>query len=239
VSPDIYNSRVILVVYGFKIHTTKMRFQALSRLAKRIIFGHPHETHWVSNGRVHFREGGFVTSASNRAEFSATNFYEVSAIQDLLSGDDFQHSLEIGAGYGRLSPWISRYSTNHVAIDINREAIHEASELYPTINFLNSDATKLPFLSSKFQLVFTWTVLQHIPDQYINQVIREIERVVTGDGQVIICEDTQGPGNEKTWVRTSESYSNLFENLSLHDRIPRKVHPRHQSEFRGEIMVYK
>lgn len=52
--------------------------------------------------------GGFAGEVINRPSFAARNYYEISNILTILSDFDIQPStaIEVGSGYGRLSPWI-------------------------------------------------------------------------------------------------------------------------------------
>jgi ubiquinone/menaquinone biosynthesis C-methylase UbiE len=176
----------------------------------------------------------------------ARHNFELLCVQALLNGRQFEKSLEVGCGFGRLSPHFARRSTRHVAIDINDEALALARSTYPEIDFRHASATDLPFADAEFDLVSTWTVLQHIRPPIIERVVKEIARVLASKGTLLICEETRLAneplsGNAHTWHRTVDSYRALFPSLTLVsdrsieeiDRIPGMTSPGRVMLFRG------
>jgi ubiquinone/menaquinone biosynthesis C-methylase UbiE len=171
----------------------------------------------------------------------ARHNYEVERIDTLLDGVSVERSLEIGCGYGRLSVIFGRHSLQHIGIDINEEALSMARMSYPRIDFRLERAEALPFENDAFGLICTWTVLQHIPDDRLPAVAREISRVLGPGGILLMCEETRSPGVEigHTWHRTVQSYDEMFATLTLHhhseidqlNRIPGMESP-------GEVMMF-
>src|SRR5438309_10185482 len=76
---------------------------------------------WKRQGDfVMFEWDGFVDAPSMPLLF-ARHHYETSLIRRLLGDKHAQRSLELGCGYGRLSPTFASLSARHTAIDINPE----------------------------------------------------------------------------------------------------------------------
>jgi len=165
------------------------------------------------NGYITFEEGGFVASPSNRAEFSAKIYYEVSGLRDhlvQLPREHFSRSLEIGCGYGRLTPWIAEFSQDHFAIEPNKEALIEAEKSYPHVKFKSCGIENAPFNGECFDLVVSWTVLQHIPDKEIKHACQKIYNITNKNGIVVLAENTESGNSISVWDRSVEEYSDML-----------------------------
>ncbi len=203
---------------------------------------------WVhlEDGSITFREEGFV-AAGSPASLLARHNYETACIRHLLRDVDALRSLEVGCGYGRLSPVLAEFSRAHLALDINEAALEQARTMYPELTFQRASASDLPFPSDCFQLVTTWTVVQHIPPGQIAAACSELIRVLVPGGVLLTCEETRQAGRPAggrrpphTWHRGVEDYQRLFEPLSLAyssfihelDRLPGMQSP-------GRVMLWR
>jgi ubiquinone/menaquinone biosynthesis C-methylase UbiE len=120
-------------------------------------------------------------------------------------------SLEIGCGFGRLSPYIAEHFEQHTAVDINNWAVSEASRFYPEISFSVASATELPFPDHSFDAVLTWTVLQHIPNSLVGNALSEINRVANPKSLLILCEATLNAAiPEKGWEHTHDRFPEFY-----------------------------
>jgi SAM-dependent methyltransferase len=209
----------------------------LSPTSKR--FGY----NWVHlpDGSVTFREHGFV-SADSPASLLARHNFETLRIRLELEGSTALRSLEIGCGFGRLSPTFSEYSQHHVAIDINAEALRLAHATYPDIMFLQASAGSLPFADGYFDVVSTWTVIQHVRPEAIASVCAELRRVLAPDGTLLLCEETRWPDKSggHSWHRRPSEYAALLSPLSLqrHSYIS-EIDRLQGMESPGEVMVFQ
>lgn len=152
---------------------------------------------FVPKARTWRRDGAYITftshgfvAARTPEELLARHNYEVAEIAAALRGRSFKRSLEVGCGFGRLSPSFARSSAHHVAIDINPEALHSAQRFYPGMDYKIASVTDLPFESQTFDMISTWTVLQHVPPAYIEKALSEIVRVATDGALLLFCEET-------------------------------------------------
>jgi SAM-dependent methyltransferase len=197
---------------------------------------------WFNKGDfITFKEAGFV-SAPSPALLLARHNYETKYIRTALSGVKAEKSLEIGCGYGRLSPTINEFSSAHVAIDINEDALKIASQCYPQIKFLAGSATALAWPDAHFDLVVTWTVLQHVPAQLIDKALAEIRRVLKPAGTLLMCEATRYPNHTPghTWDRDPSFYDTHLlplervwsSDVKEIDAIPGLTTP-------GEVMIFR
>lgn len=163
-----------------------------------------------------FSNEGFAY-AKSIPELMTRNYYEEAYIRRLLAGRRFAQSLEIGCGFGRLSPVIAEFAEKHLALDINESALKQAKQHFPGIRFELGSATKLPLPDRAVDLVFTWTVLQHIPAGHFEEAIAEIKRVRTKDACILICEavgETDAKGGH-TFGRSAERYAAYFKPLRM------------------------
>jgi SAM-dependent methyltransferase len=191
------------------------------------------------DGSVTFQERGFVAAASPSALLARHN-YETARIRRELDGQRFRRSLEIGCGYGRLSMTFAEHSDEHVAVDINADALATARTAYPHLTFEEAAPGVLDFPDHHFDVIYTWTVIQHVPPSAIEAMCDQILRALTPSGTLLICEETREPGSyDHTWHRTVGEYQALFAPLKLKDHgylteidaIPGMVSP-------GEVMHF-
>jgi SAM-dependent methyltransferase len=186
-------------------------------IVRRLLPNHPRLGYpWIrsTDGSITFREEGFV-AAQSPALLLARHHYEVACIRNLLRGMEIGRSLEIGCGYGRLTPTFAEFSAEHIAVDINPTALDKACQAYPDYDFRAGSATELPFLDAQFDLVTTWTVLQHIPPDRIEVACNELRRVLAPGGTLLLCEETRSAGQPvgrrpHTWHRHPDDYQRLL-----------------------------
>ncbi len=183
---------------------------------------------------ITWRLGGFVQGAKSRPEFSARLYYDVSALREPLeefTPEQTDRTLEVGCGYGRLTPWIDDLVTQTDAVDPNESAIENATEQYPQINFSVELAQELPYPDDSFDLIVTWTVLQSIPPDVIHEVTEEMVRVLAPGGVLILAEQVEKPDREITWSWSESEYQELFGSLELIESRPRPVEPTFDPEY--------
>lgn len=84
--------------------------------------------------------------------------------------------LEIGAGTGLQARQFSAAGFRMDAIDL-RESAYRESRIWPVVDY---DGRHIPFPDKTFDVVFSSSVLEHIP--HLDDMHREIERVLKDDG---------------------------------------------------------
>jgi ubiquinone/menaquinone biosynthesis C-methylase UbiE len=107
-------------------------------------------------------------------------------------------------------------------IDPNENVLSIVDNYYPKVNVLLSKAQDIPMEDNEADLVFTRSVLQHIPPDEIKQVVREIKRISDSNADLLICEATTGLKKNAFYPRSVDDYSDLFETFDLENSWQRK-----------------
>jgi len=169
--------------------------------------------------------------------FSSRLYKEVKLLQQAIRDYRAEKSLEIGCGYGRLTPWIMEYSKEHHAIEPEKKLFEDAKRLNPKANIYNTIAQKLPFPDNFFDLCVSWTVLQHIPPGEKAKATREIKRVATKNAVIIVAEDTGTYEGTAEWMLSMDNWAELFKPWQLvwqTDRILEEATPA-----QGKVMRFE
>lgn len=169
---------------------------------------------------VTFTSRGFVAADSPQTLLARHN-YEIDEIRQRLTGS-YRRSLEIGCGFGRLSPYFAGSSAEHIGLDINPEALALAGRHYPQFTYTEASVADLPFPDGTFDLISTWTVLQHVRPAAIEKAVREIGRVASPSGTILLCEESalsnKAPPDRwhtHTWHRRPGFYAERLHMFSL------------------------
>ncbi len=99
-------------------------------------------------------------------------------------------TLDVGCGTGELSPLFE--NRGYVGIDISPAYIGFAQKKYPAA-FKVMDATRLDFTDSSFDNALIVGVLHHMDDETAHAVLRELHRILTPDGRLLVLEDVLLP----------------------------------------------
>ncbi len=103
--------------------------------------------------------------------------------------------LDVGCSTGACARQIVDMENNsYTGVDIEREYIETASRSFPMARFMAMDARALPFESKSFDVVLFTGVCHHMEDALIRDCLREVNRVLTDDGVVLIAEPVFTPG---------------------------------------------
>jgi ubiquinone/menaquinone biosynthesis C-methylase UbiE len=103
----------------------------------------------------------------------------------------FGDALEIGAGTGYFTlnllqaGFVERATATDISPGMLDALAETAAELGVVVETVETDAERLPFADSSFDLVFGHAVLHHIPD--LNRAFSEFERVLRPGGTVAFC----------------------------------------------------
>jgi ubiquinone/menaquinone biosynthesis C-methylase UbiE len=104
-----------------------------------------------------------------------------------------------------------------MGVDISEGMIHECQKMYPEDNFRVGSALEIPIDSGTIDLVIVSSILHHIPDEYLPQVFKEINRVLDEHGKIVGREPvSQGKlGDQPGWFSgTLMSFRHLVYRLT-------------------------
>jgi SAM-dependent methyltransferase len=188
-----------------------------------------------SRGRISFSHTQVVSWP--RPEFCALLYEQVNLLQTALANCSATRSLEIGCGYGRLTPWIRDYSKDHYAIEPEPKLLDDARKLYPAVKFYEATVQNLPFHNNYFDLIVSWIILQHIPPKEFPKAVEEIKRVAHPTATILIAELTEGEKGNRWWPRSVHEYEEIFKPWKLVCNTKRRI--MGLSKNSEELMVFK
>jgi len=174
-------------------------------------------------------------------DFSHELFTDVDLIERGLGEYRASKSLEIGCGYGRLTPWLARRSADHHAIDPEKRLLYDAQQLYPNVTFHNVPAQELPYEDSIFDLIVSFGVLTQVPTEQPKKVAEEIERVASDNPKLLIAEKIGAvEDTNRVYTRSVSEYHSLFLSFDLVETIERPLDQDYWGEdFRYALMSFR
>jgi len=99
--------------------------------------------------------------------------------------------LDIAAGTGTSSAAIARSGADVVALDFSPGMISVGRRRHPQLEFVEGDATALPFGDAEFDVVTSSFGLRNVKETC--QALAEMYRVLKPGGRLVICEFSKPP----------------------------------------------
>ncbi len=112
---------------------------------------------------------------------------EVIAIHRLLRGQRFEHAVDVGGGFGRLSVVLAGYADQITLVDSSSQQLALAAEFlagHPHVQRRRMDAASLDFPDESVDLVTMVRVLHHLPDP--SAELAEVRRILRPGGTAIV-----------------------------------------------------
>ncbi|MFH0762961.1 MAG: class I SAM-dependent methyltransferase [Candidatus Omnitrophota bacterium] len=93
--------------------------------------------------------------------------------------------LELGCGDGYGSFYLAKIASRAVGIDYEEKVILQAKNKYrhPNLSFLCMNATNLGFKDNSFDIICSFQVIEHIPENKLMLYLSEIKRVLSPGGR--------------------------------------------------------
>ena len=129
--------------------------------------------------------------------------------------------LEIGCGPGALAEALHRWYPNAqiVAIDRDSRFIEYAKKTVPGVEFIEADATALPFGADTFDVTISHTVCEHIaPAAFYG----EQKRVLKDDGVCLVLSARKGVLQQAQCLRMTETEQKFWDSVSDDENILEK-----------------
>ena len=139
--------------------------------------------------------------------------------------------LDFGCGVGRYSSRLAALGPTVVGVDQSQAMVSLARDAEPMVRFeVLGDGGRIPLKSKSVDVLWTCTVLQHIPDAELADRLREIRRVLRPGALVVLFENrglgarTSGSGH--VVFRPDSEYTHYFPGTELVDEwaIEREPH---------------
>jgi SAM-dependent methyltransferase len=103
-----------------------------------------------------------------------------------LEQSNDKYLLDIGCNWGRWSIAAAKLGYNSIGIDHNLEALRAAkrvcNDLGVVANFIVADGRYLPFRDHTFDVVFSYSVLQHFSKDDVRQCLTQVSRILKQSG---------------------------------------------------------
>jgi SAM-dependent methyltransferase len=193
-----------------------------------------------------------VFDASTIPELIYRTYLETKDVRtylDLITqGSKIKRIADIGCGFGRWLPLLSEYSEEVIGFEREDNLIKIANQLYPNLPIIKiDDLANIPY-NNAFDLVFVFTVLQHLTDNKVQKLSKEISRLTKQNGFLLICEQTDssdqfGDINDETKLiqrgRDIEEYKNIFNDFTLIKSSKRINEPTYRRTDIGSYMLFK
>lgn len=107
--------------------------------------------------------------------------------------------LEVGSGTGNFLRQFDHVAGQQVGVDLTFGMLAEGRRRHPAIRPVQADGKRLPFASRSFDLATTAQTLHHVGDPL--PLLRELRRVVTDEGHVLIVDQVSSERFEEIAVR--------------------------------------
>jgi SAM-dependent methyltransferase len=106
-------------------------------------------------------------------------------------GARFGSACDVGCGFGRLTPVLTEFADRVVGLEREPGLLTIARSLQPSIEFRAIEAlTRLPADDSSFDFALVFTVLQHVAEPDVHDVLDQLRRIVAPVGHLLLCEET-------------------------------------------------
>ncbi len=190
---------------------------------------------------------------ANDAKMSVRNYIEQKDLRCYLSliknKKKINTAVEFGCGYGRMTQVLTEFASEVIGLEREKSFINEAARLIPDVKFIQVDDLSSKVLEGNaFDVILTFTCLQHLIDEKAKQVITEMIRCLKITGYILICEETDEThvsGNmydelgQCTIGRTVETYCDFFKPLALEFLSPRRIEPGYSRKNTGTYMLFR
>jgi ubiquinone/menaquinone biosynthesis C-methylase UbiE len=107
--------------------------------------------------------------------------------------------LDLCCGAGQATQELVKHFSNVTGLDASPIAIKRAKQNVPQAEYVEAFAEKMPFSDRSFDLVITSTAMHEMEPEQLQQIIQEVHRILTPEGQFIII-DFHSPTNPLFWL---------------------------------------
>ena len=129
-----------------------------------------------------------ATQEADEKSYHESAAKDAQALLDGLRGrvDESGHVLDLGCGIGRMTAPIAQSFARVVGVDVSSEMIDQAKLRHSDVDnleFAVNDGTGLgDFENASFDLVFSYSVLPHLPPEVVRSYFHEVNRILKPGG---------------------------------------------------------
>jgi len=188
----------------------------------------------------------------NDAKMSVRNYIEQKDLRCYLNLINNMRKInkaaEFGCGYGRMTQVLTEFASEVIGLEREQSFVNEAAHLIPNVTFIQvNDLSSKVLEGDAFDVIITFTFLQHLIDDKARKVIKEMIRCLKTHGHILICEETDerliggninDPLGRCTIGRSIKRYCEYFKPLVLGLTAPRRIEPGYQREDTGTYMLF-
>jgi SAM-dependent methyltransferase len=163
---------------------------------------------------------GFDITSPRIPEYTMNLYRDVRILKKALGNTPYKRSLEIGCGYGRITPWIAEHSREHHAVEPEPKLLKVATELYPSVKFRKGIVQKLPYPDNYFDLIVVFSVLHHLPPDKFSEAARDMKRVAKRTATIFLHERVVGKEGDaqRSWIHDYGKAFSPWKLVSIFDR---------------------
>ena len=114
--------------------------------------------------------------------------------------------LDVGCGPGRDAAWLAEMGFDAAGIDLSFEMLQEGRRRGVTVPLIQADMRHLPFRKGSLDGLWVCASLLHVPKDTVNEVLRELSRVVY-PGHIAVAVKR---GEGETWVEGEDGRPYFF-----------------------------
>ena len=155
---------------------------------------------------------------------------------------------DVGCGFGRLTSLLGEFADTVVGFEREPALVATARALMPAIDVRAIERlAQLPAADASFDIGLVFTVLQHVPEPGVLDVVAEILRIMKPDGTLLLCEETDvtlEAGDREhgelgyTCGRAPEVYGRWLSPWRLVAAKPRVIEPDYPRPDVGSYMLF-
>lgn len=135
------------------------------------------------------REGYNLAASVYDRRLKYLNSFEKDVIKKMLGKFLGEKFLDLGAGTGRLIPYLKDGGAEISAVDISEKMVELLGKKFPWISALVADSENLPFKDCSFNFVIAAFLIIHL--KKLDKTFREVYRVLEDGGSFIVTNINQ------------------------------------------------
>jgi SAM-dependent methyltransferase len=155
----------------------------------------------------------FSPPATDTLAESVRLMHDFAVALNALDASRSQLILDLGAGACWTSEWLSRLNLRVVSVDIAVDMLKVGQARFPrgSAPLVAGDLEALPFRTGSFDRALCLNALHHLPNP--DQALREIARVLTGQGRMVLIEPGSGHAERATSQTAMQEFGVLEQDL--------------------------